>query len=264
MHGRFFLPLFLFAPEDGGGGGAPGAAGDGGGEAAPAWDAGLDEPTRTLVAERGWQGPADAVKAFGELEQRAAGMVALPGEAAKPEDWAAFYDKLGRPESAEQYDLGDFKPPEGLPWSGEVQAAMLGKMHEAGLNSAQVKGLLGAYAGVQQAQLQALETAAEQAAAADRAALEKEWGGAWKARMDEANLAVRAVFGEDLDAAKDLRLADGRFLLDDARLARVFAKIAPLVNEAGDLPGAKAGASQAGDAEAARLARMYPSMMKKD
>ena len=48
-------------------------------------------------------------------------------------DLIRFRTEIGVPGSPEEYDLGDFKPPEGLPWSDDFQSKMLTKLHTLGI-----------------------------------------------------------------------------------------------------------------------------------
>ena len=57
------------------------------------------------------------------------GYVTLPTENSTPEEWAEFYGKLGRPETAEKYDL---PVPQGL--DDSFPKAMAPVMFQAGLS----------------------------------------------------------------------------------------------------------------------------------
>lgn len=208
--------------------------------AATSWDAALDPAQRKLVETKGWGSPADVLRDYEQIE----GMIgrdkiALPGKDAKPEDFAKVYDALGRPASADKYDLGGFKPPEGLPWDANQQTAILGKMHELGLNSAQAAGLVQAYAEMQGQAWSGFQEGAVKFAEKSAQDLRKEWGAAFDQNMEIANRTVRAAFGDDLAAATEARLQDGTFLLDNPMLARAFAKLGAEMSEDSDLMGTK-------------------------
>lgn len=220
----------------GNGGGAP--AVDAGGT--PSWDAALAPDLRQLVTTKGWKSPVDALTSYQQLETTLGrDKVALPGKDAKPEDWAAVWNKLGRPESPDKYDLSAFKAPEGMPWNADGQKVMVGKMHELGLNQQQVQGMLTAYAGLQGEAWQGAQAGAAKAAETAQVELRKEWGADFDRQMDLANRAVREAFGGDLEAAKQIKLADGTFLLDNPALARAMAKMGATISEDGDLAGSR-------------------------
>ena len=44
----------------------------------------------------------------------------LPDES-NPQDVARFLKEIGRPETVEGYERGEFQPPEGLPWDPEAE-----------------------------------------------------------------------------------------------------------------------------------------------
>lgn len=83
---------------------------------------------------------ADGVKK--ELDDFKAKALTPPAPDAKPEEWNAFYAKMGRPEKAEAYD---FKMPEGLPadlpYDGDSATAYKAWAHEAGLSPRQAQQL---------------------------------------------------------------------------------------------------------------------------
>ena len=72
--------------------------------------------------------------------------VPLPGETGTTEEWDAFYNAIGRPETADNYDFEGFKPPETLPWDNELVTAMRPSFHKHGLTQKQAEGVLTDYA----------------------------------------------------------------------------------------------------------------------
>lgn len=269
-HGPIGLrgPRVCFAPEDGGGSGGDGGAGAGAAGAGAAGAGAADGGAGAGAAAFDWSGalggdfdtfkpviegdkladPKAALAAYAGLKTKADGMVALPGADAKPEDWDAVYTKLGRPETPDKYDLSGFEKPKEVPWDETAQTAMIGHLHKLGLNGAQLTGSLNAYKQVLAGQHEARNAFAVKAAEEGGAALQKEWGDKFKPNMDLANRAVKAVFGDTLADAKQVRLEDGRWLLDVPELAKAFHMIGARMAEPGGLPGGLGGAS--GDGEA--------------
>jgi hypothetical protein len=230
-----------------GGGGQGGQGGTGAGEPPPvSWDASLDPNYRTLVQAKGWKSPADVLRDYSQLEGTLGqNKVAVPGKDAKPEDWDGVYNALGRPESPDKYDLGDFKPPEGLPWDGEAQKAMLAEMHAAGLNSTQAQRLLKKYGEMQGGSYQAMQGNAAAFVEQATQQLRKDWGNAYDANLELANRAVKRAFGDELDSVKQLRMADGTFMLDNPAIAKAFARVGGAWSEDSDLPGGRSGGGSA-------------------
>ena len=125
--------------------------------------------------------------------------LAMPGKDATPEEWAAFYGQLGRPETPEGYEL---PLPEGD--DGAFAKEMAPVLHKHGVTAAQAKGLAedwNAMVQAQQAQAQAAEAqriaALDSKNRAEAAELANEWGQANTANMHFAKLAVGQFFPKD-------------------------------------------------------------------
>ncbi|MCX7354764.1 MAG: hypothetical protein NTY59_08050 [Alphaproteobacteria bacterium] len=235
-------------------------------ETAVHWTGTLAPELKALAAHKGWRGPEDALRSYAHLERAfGADKVALPGKDAKPEDWDALYTRLGRPTAPEQYDLADVARPDGMPWNAEGERAMLREMHAAGLSNRQARHLLSKYAEMQGG---AWSTAASHGARRvedAQTALRRDWGAAFDAKSDLANRAFRLAFGDGLDEARQLRLADSSFLGDHPSLVRAFARLGESLAEH-PMAGAKGGAHLSATPEEARaeIARMHgePATMR--
>lgn len=246
-----FLSVLPRSPSDGGGvpaggdhpaGGAPEGGQPAPGAAPASWDAALPPEQRQLVTTKGWKSPADVLASYAQLEGTLGrDKVALPGKDAKPEDWASVWNKLGRPEKPEGYDLSGFKAPDGMPWNADAQQAMVSRLHGLGLTQQQLAGAFQAYAEIQGGAFQGMQQATAQAAETATAELRREWGAGYDANIELANRAVKAAFGDKLDDAKQMRLADGTFLLDNPVIARAFASLGGRMAEDADLAGARGG-----------------------
>lgn len=154
-----------------------------------------------------------------------------PGEKDPPEAWDRFYNQLGRPESPDKYDLNGFKPPEGLPWQPEVQSAMLKEMHAAGLSNKQAARVLAKYAEMQGAQWNDLNGKIGQSVEQNTVALKKDWGAAYDAKVDVANRAFAFAAGDQMEAFRQVKLADGTYAGDNPLFVRMFAKIGEAMSE---------------------------------
>lgn len=123
----------------------------------------------------------------------------MPGKDATPEEWSAFYNQLGRPETPDAYEL---PVPEGDP--GEFVKDVAPMLHKAGLTSEQAKTLAGEWNAYMAAQNEAAAKAqADQVAAAaarnlaESQALQNEWGANHEANMELARRAVRQFMPGD-------------------------------------------------------------------
>jgi hypothetical protein len=123
----------------------------------------------------------------------------LPAKDATPEQWAAFYAKIGKPESVEGYEI---KPDEGSDGSFEKEALPL--FHKANLTKDQAAILHKGYnemrtnALAQIAQQQEAEAkAAETKNIAEAAQLKQEWGDKHDEQMEYAKRAVNQFLPKD-------------------------------------------------------------------
>lgn len=155
-----------------------------------------------------------------------------PGADADDAERDRFYDALGRPESPDGYDLEGLVRPEGMPWDAELEMRMRERMHASGLTGDQARSLFEGYAELQGAAWQDADAARARALEAAETGLRREWGDAFDARVDEANRAFAAAFGERVDDVRQLRLANGQYLGDHPEMVRAFAKLGGLMGEA--------------------------------
>jgi len=120
----------------------------------------------------------EAQKLIGARDE---GSVKIPGEDATPEDWAEFYGKTGRPESAEGYGL--VKPddiPDGVQWD-EGMVDWFGKVaHGAGLSKAQAHGLMNSWNDMQYA----MGHEAQKTMKLDIDNLKETWGDQFKGNVE--------------------------------------------------------------------------------
>lgn len=159
--------------------------------------------------------------------------IALLGEEPTPEELNTFYTKLGRPATAEDYDLSGVSIPENVAVDDAFQGAAVGKMHELGLTQAQVDGVLGFYYGQVGEQGAASSVELEQNVQAGIQGLKTEWGPAYGAKVDLAMRAFRSGAGERAKEIEELKMADGSELGDNPGFIRVFAELGDKMSEHG-------------------------------
>jgi hypothetical protein len=222
-----------------------GAGGESGSGAAPAsapsgsWLDSLDADLRgdpTLVR---FKSPADLAKSYLEARKQIGKQgIQPPGPDATPEQRAAFYKALGRPDDPTGYDFGDFAPPEGVDWKPEAQAAIVQVMHEAGVSNEQAKALLGKYAdlvgGAVKEQTQRMEAMMPQA----ERALQERWGAAYPKNVELAATAAEQVFGEQWEGYASAIGPSGVPLGSDPAFLSLLADYGQAQAEHGKLKGA--------------------------
>lgn len=114
-------------------------------------------------------------KAYVNLEKMPRG-VNVPKDDAKPEEWDSFYEKLGRPKSADDYGL-DVKVPEGMPWSKDAEKNIVSKLHAAGLTKRQAEAVVNGYLEEAQKGNVLIQQQVAQSRSDAEKAMRSEWGG---------------------------------------------------------------------------------------
>jgi hypothetical protein len=192
----------------------------------------------------------------------------IPREDAAPDEWDRFYKEIGRPGTAEEYNLDELTLPEGAEqwFSEEVRDAMLPKLHQHGLTQRQVVGVLNDYIETQHAQIAAAEKARVDKVQTDINILRREWGGSFDANKTIATQAVD--WGLNNDKAKReevqaLKLEDGSFMLDHPLLAQLFFNIGTQTRAEQDTPyGQKTGFITQPESAQAEIDRLYAEISR--
>lgn len=160
--------------------------------------------------------------------------VALPGKSATPEEMDMFYNKIGRPESADDYEFDV---------SGLEQAdidVIRNTSHAAGLNPTQAQAVAKLTADRDMAVIQEFEQNAEAARTEGLNELRSEWGPAFKEKMDrvfQAGVALGLPVERDeknqpyIPFMDNLLLADGRSVGDHPDIIRLFDRLADKIGE---------------------------------
>jgi len=152
--------------------------------------------------------------------------VAIPGSWGTDEDWGLVYNKLGRPDTPDAYELelgedaGDFND-----WYRQTA-------HEVGLNNRQAAALAEKYSEFAQANLVPQEMSeADQAVHEEqiKGQLREELGNNWEDRLGLANDLMKEL---DAPALSEITLSDGTLLGDNPDMIKFFVSVAETVAEA--------------------------------
>ncbi|WP_342753742.1 hypothetical protein AAGQ96_12815 [Pantoea sp. MBD-2R] len=162
------------------------------------------------------------------------------------EAWSALYAKLGRPESADGYEL---PVPEGQDGAFAKQTSSW--MHELGLNKQQAQGLAEKWNAHQALQAEAQQAAVTKQAETDLTTIKQEWG----AQFDE-NKAVMAKAVNTFAPPEFIEMLDKSGLINSPVIAKMFLKIGAAINE--DKSVAAKSSPQGGETSLAQ--RLWPDM----
>jgi len=236
-----------------------------GADSRPQWMASLPDAYKQHEGFAQFKEPSEAWAKFDTLLKAEGSMVTIPGKDAKPEEVAAFYSKLGRPENVDGYKIT--KPadlPEGIPYDPAIEAEFKKFAHAQNLTAAQAESLYGWYYGL-----------VKNGHASEQARLEKAQGEAidklktdWGAKFDgNKEIAIRAfkTFGNEETAALLDKQVDGVKLGDHPAFIKLFHSIGTKIMDDKATFGKDGGAG--GDTveaqERKRAEQMFPSMTKK-
>lgn len=146
---------------------------------------------RDWVAKKGFKSPDEIAKSARELEQALHARIPIP-KAEETDKWAEVWNKLGRPESPDKYQI---KAPDGFQTDPQFTSAFAQRAHEAGLTQAQVEQVTGWW---NETAMQSLE---QQKAQVDSqvASLKSEWGADYGKNLQFMRRGAEAI-GFDKDA----------------------------------------------------------------
>lgn len=170
-------------------------------------------------------------KSYVNLEKMlgAQGKVAVPSEHSSPEEWEAFFQKVGRPHKPEEYQL---KVDDKLKAAG-IDEKVLGEYqavaHKLGLTQKQMAELTAFHFGKVGASLESAQQQVLQQKEAAIGELKKEWGANYDANLQAAERGA-AIVG----IGKEVFQADPA-LANNPHFIKAMAKVAEMTKEA---PGA--------------------------
>jgi hypothetical protein len=148
--------------------------------------------------------------------------VVIPNADSSDEDKSAFYNKLGRPEKADGYDL---KPPEGLKYEDAELDEFKTVAHKIGLTDTQTNALFEWHGGLSVKNAEAGSLKEKEALQTSELALKKDWGNAYDQNFALAMRAVKTFANEDSVEALE------RGLGNDPSMVKMMHKIGASISE---------------------------------
>jgi len=166
--------------------------------------------------------------------------IVIPGKHATDDDWAEFYQKAGRPDSVDGYELENAVP-DGVEASEGMLDWFKETALEIGLRPEQAQHLLSKYNNFIGTQGGADEAQVEQLVSSTATELQKEMGAAYKDKMGAAKQ-VTLQFGatemvqtdkgpEPQSFVNNLFLEDGRSVGDHPDMIRMMVNIGQYIND---------------------------------
>lgn len=130
------------------------------------WE-GFAEEDNKFVGDKGWKTPSDMLKSYRELEKSYGNKVSLPKDE-DAESWNNLYSKLGKPTSAEEYEL------EGV--DDSIKAKVQEILFKNNVLPRDVKGLIKDYDDFIKAQQEILQKNLEEKSNQELEEILEEWG----------------------------------------------------------------------------------------
>lgn len=240
-------------------GGTGGEGGSGGAEM-PAWMSSMPDAFKQNEGFSQFKEPADAYTKFDELLQAEGNALAIPGEDASDEDKNAFAMKMGRPETAEGYEIG--KPqdwPEGVPYDEALDGQFKEAAFQMGLSGEKANALHGWYNNLMldahNAEVQVEKAAMEKA----ENELKTAWtGDAYKVNTEMAHRAFLQFGGESEAEQKetqefvDKTIVDGVILGEHPRFLKLFHRIGLAVSDDNANSGSNRASGELSEEDAAK------------
>lgn len=249
--------------KDGGGNANAGGSGN---DQAPAWLASMPDDLKADKTLAQFPTIGDAGKELVRLKGFEGQAIVIPGEKATDAERAAFYTKLGRPETADKYTIA--KPadlPEGVPYNPEIEGVFKQFAFEKGIPDATAKEIFAWYwNGVKTGheKQQQVEVAANEAAINQ---LKDEWkGDTFKVNTELAARAFKKFGGDKPEVVKFIEetKVNGLPLGNHPMFLRVFAAIGQAIaDDSMSAGGRGGGGGELSDEEKAKA--RFPNTYKK-
>ncbi len=149
-----------------------------------------------LVAAKGWKSGDDSVNSYRELEKSMGSRIKMPDDKTTPEEKSAFYQKLGRPETAADYTRPTL--PEGKALDEDFFSYMTAAAMECGASDSHLGFLMQKYIAYQ-TKLEGVKEATKEAQSdADDKQSHEDWGGDYDKNSEIARRAFAELAPEEL------------------------------------------------------------------
>ena len=152
--------------------------------------------------------------------------IVIPTKNSTQEAWDEAYAKLGRPETADKYNLKIES--EIVKMDENAIKSFAEQSHKLGLNNQQAEGILDFYKNNMEGTAQQSKIDTETAQAQSEQQLRQEWGRDFDAKVQQAGALAKANINPEV---LDMQLQDGTRIGDHPEIIKGFAKIASMMSE---------------------------------
>ena len=152
--------------------------------------------------------------------------IVIPTKNSTQETWDEAYEKLGRPESPDKYNLK--VESDVVNMDENAIKSFAEQSHKLGLNNKQAEGILDFYKNNMEGSAQQAKIDTETAQAQSEQELRSEWGRDFDAKVQQAGAIAKANINPEV---LDMTLSNGIRLGDHPEVIKGFAKIAGMMSE---------------------------------
>lgn len=168
---------------------------------------GIDADTLAYVQTKGFKDPVATISSYRNFEKLQGvpqdRLLKMPGPDAKPEEIAAYQERLGRPKDAKEYEFAKFEAGEHMDEASaqRFDGFLRKNFHELGITGKQGKEFTARWSEFVKQSVAESNKQMEQRSAAEETELRGEWPD-YDKRVNSAKQAVGAfgLSGEDIDA----------------------------------------------------------------
>jgi len=198
------------------------------------WRTSIEDEDLRKHAER-FQNIEDLVRANVDSRKLLSKAIIPPRKNAKEEDIAAYRKATGVPDRIEDYP---FDVPEGVEpelFEADVVKDRLKVVaeaaHAANVSSEGFKAIIDAYFASEVAQMEEQKKADEKFAEESVAVNKDKWGPNYDRELEYAKRGLEFAPDEDLEALREIKLADDKFLMDHPAMVRYMNKVGRAMSE---------------------------------
>lgn len=201
---------------------APAPVADVGGD----WRDNLDDDAKGYLETKGWESPDNVLTGYRELEKAWGdpNKIVMPAEGAAPEDVDQFFQKIGKPAEAKDYNL--VAPENYEAYSTDLADTFRGKAHELHLTGSQAQGVHDWFVENQMSSQQEFAEQTTQKFNEQDAAVRKEFGANFDNQMKMARVGAEK-FGD----AEFVEMLTENNLINHPSFVRVFGNIGRAVSD---------------------------------
>jgi hypothetical protein len=154
--------------------------------------------------------PGLLASSYLEQEKMNSGRIKIPGQDAGDEEKSAFYQKLGRPDSVQGYNLPQLA--EGQEYDKELIATMQGIAFESGVSDSQFSGLVAKFVEAQGASQEAQLAEQNREAETTISELQTEWGQDYDKNIEVSRRALKELIPDGMDENAMVALIESKNL----------------------------------------------------